>query len=126
MYISLFMNRPEFETHIQKWVTLDNQIRSVNDKIKVLREEKNKVENSILRHIETNKMQNAVVSISDGKLKFTNSKQTSPITLGHVEECLSKCIANKEHVEKIMNYIKSTRPSKYVGDIKRSYNDNNS
>ena len=33
---------------------------------------------------------------------------------------------SKDHVEKIMNYIKITRPSKYVGDIKRSYNDNNS
>jgi hypothetical protein len=120
------MNRPEFETNIQKWVMLDNQIRYINDKIKVLREDKNKVENSIIRHIETNKMQNSVVSISDGKLKFTNYKQTSPITLSHVEECLSKCIANKDHVEKIMNYIKSTRPSKYVSDIKRTYNDNNS
>ena len=120
------MNRQEFESNIQKWVSLDNQIRNVNDRIKAMREEKNKVEKSILHHIETNKMQNSVVSISDGKLKFTNSKQTAPITLSHVEECLSKCIANKDHVEKIMNYIKITRPSKYVGDIKRSYNDNNS
>ena len=120
------MNKSHFETSIQKWVALDNQIRNINEKTKILRDEKNNLEESILQHIETNKLNNAVVSISDGKLKFVNSKQTAPLSLTFVEDCLTKCISNKEHVEKIMKYIKSARPSKYIPDIKRTYNDNES
>ena len=119
------MNKSQFETSIQKWVSLDNQIRSINEKTKSLRDEKNNLEESILHHIETNKLNNAVVSISDGKLKFVNSKQTAPISLTFVKDCLSKCISNPEHVERIMKYIKNSRPSKYIPDIKRTYNNEN-
>ena len=120
------MNKSQFESSIQKWVLLDNQIRNINEKIKQLRDEKNNLEESILQHIETNKLNNAVVSITDGKLKFVNLKQTAPISLTFIEDCLTKCISNKEHVDKIMKYIKSARPSKYIPDIKRTYNENES
>ena len=118
------MNKSQFETSIQKWVALDNQIRNINERTKQLRDEKNHLEETILQHIETNKLNNAVVNISDGKLKFVNSKQTSPLSLSFVEECLGKCISNKEHVERIMKFIKTSRPAKYVPDIKRTYNEN--
>ena len=120
------MNKSQFETSIQKWVSIDNQIRIINERTKLLRDEKNHLEESILHHIDTNKLNNAVVSISDGKLKFVNLKQTAPISIKFVEECLTKCISNKEHVERIMKYIKDSRPSKYIPDIKRTYTDNDS
>lgn len=123
MYI---MDKSQFEKSIQKWVALDNQIKNINERTKTLRDEKNHLEKNILQHIETNKLNNAVVSISDGKLKFVNLKQTAPLSLSFVEECLMKCISNKEHVERIMKYIKSSRPSKYIPDIKRTYNEEDS
>ena len=33
-----------FEESIQKWVSLDNQLRSLHDKTKQLREDKNNIE----------------------------------------------------------------------------------
>ena len=66
-------------------------------------------------------MANATVKISDGKLRFTSSRQTPPLTFKHIEECLTKCIQNPEQVEKIMTYIKETRDIKYIPDIKRTY-----
>lgn len=119
------MNKTQFESSIQKWVTLDNQIRNINDKAKQLRDEKNHLEETILQHVETNKLNNVVVNISDGKLKFLNSKQTTPLSLSFVEECLGKCISNKEYVERIMTFIKASRVTKYVPDIKRIYNNEN-
>ncbi len=120
------MSKSPFETNIQKWVALDNQLRNINEKTRILRDEKNNLEKNILQHIETNKLNNAIVNISDGKLKFTNTKQTAPLSLGFVEDCLSKCISNKEHVERIMKFIKTSRPTKYIPDIKRTYNENDS
>ena len=71
--------------------------------------------------METNNLNNATVQISDGRLRFVNSKQTAPITLKYIEQCLGECIGNKEQVELIINYIKEKREVKYLPDIKRYY-----
>jgi hypothetical protein len=113
-----------FEESIQKWVSLDTQLRSLHDKTKQLREDKNKIEDGIIKYVDSHNLQNSVVKISDGKLKFTMVKQTNPLTLKYVEECLGKCIKNPEQVKLIMNYIKESRNSKIIPDIKRFYANN--
>lgn len=108
-----------FQDNIKKWVALDNQLKTVNERVKQMRDEKNTLEEGILGYVETNNLSNATVNISDGKLRFVSSKQTAPITLKYVEECLTKCITNPEQVGKIMKVIKESREVKYVADIKR-------
>jgi hypothetical protein len=113
-----------FEENIQKWVSLDNQLRSLHDKTKQLREDKNNLEDGIIKYVDAHNLQNSVVKLSDGKLKFTMVKQTNPLTLKYVDECLGKCIKNPEQVKLIMNYIKESRNSKIIPDIKRFYANN--
>ena len=108
-----------FEENIKKWVALDNQLKTVNERVRQMRDEKNTLEEGIMTYVETNKLTNATVNISDGKLRFVTAKQTAPLTLKQVEECLSKCISNQDQVEKIMKIIKESREVKYTADIKR-------
>jgi len=113
-----------FEESIQNWVTTDNKIRSLNEELKELREERNSANDVIMAYVETNKLANATVKISDGKLRFTSARQTAPLTLKYLNECLTKCIQNEEQVGLIMKYIKESRNVKYMPDIKRSYENN--
>ena len=108
-----------FEDNIKKWVALDNQLKTVNERVKQMRDEKNTLEEGILGYVETNKLTNATVNISDGKLRFVTAKQTAPLTLKYVEECLLKCIGNQNQVIQIMKIIKESREVKYIADIKR-------
>lgn len=110
-----------FETSIQSWVSLDNQIRTLSEKVRELRAERNDIGDNIIAYVETNELSNAVVQISDGKLRFNVTRQTSPLTLKHVEECLRKCINDQDKVSAIMKYIKDTREVKESSDIKRTY-----
>ena len=110
-----------FETSIQEWVSLDNQLRTLNDKVKELRSERNDIGDNIITYVETNELNHAVVKISDGRLRFGVTKQTAPLTLRHVEDCLKKCINDEEKVSAIMKYIKETRYVKENTDIKRTY-----
>jgi hypothetical protein len=110
------------EENIKKWVSLDNQIKTFTDKTKHLREEKNGLEENILQYIEKNQLKNATINISDGKLRFVSTKQTAPLTLKYIEECLGKCIANSAQVQQIMKVIKESREVKYTEDIKRYAN----
>ena len=108
-----------YEENIKKWVALDNQLKTVNERTKQLRDEKNTLEESIMGYVETNSLSNATVNISDGKLRFVTAKQTAPLTLKYVEECLLKCIGNQNQVTQIMKIIKDSREVKYTADIKR-------
>jgi predicted transcriptional regulator len=107
---------------IQNWVELDNELKKLNEKAKDVRTRKNDIEDKIMTYVEDNNMNNSVVNITDGKIKFCETKQTSPITLGFLEKCLSEVIANQGQVKQIVDYIKSKRETKMVPEIKRYYN----
>ena len=116
------MSTNNLEKTIQNWVELDNELKKLNEKSKDIRTRKNDVEDKIMTYVEDNDMNNSVVNIVDGKIKFCETKQTSPLTLGFLEKCLSEVIANQGQVKQIVDYIKSKRETKMVPEIKRYYN----
>jgi predicted transcriptional regulator len=107
---------------IQNWVELDNELKKLNERAKDVRTRKNDIEDKIMTYVEDNNMNNSVVHITDGKIKFCETKQTPPLTLGFLEKCLSEVIANQGQVKQIVEYIKSKRETKMVPEIKRYYN----
>ena len=111
-----------FETKIKEWVNIDNQIKYQNDKLKQLREKKNDLNEDLNNYIETNELNNAIIQISDGSLKYNTFKSTQPLTLKYINSCLSNCITNPETVEQLMTYIKEHRDTKYTSELKRYYN----
>lgn len=109
-----------FPDNVRNWVSLDNELKILNDKARIIREERNTLGESIANYVETENLHNATIEISDGKLKFQNSKQNQPLTYKLVETCL-KDVMPEEEAKKIIKYIKSKREVKIVSDIKRSY-----
>jgi hypothetical protein len=111
-----------FENNIQQWVSIDNQMKILNDKMKELREKKNNLTEQINSHIETSQLSNASIKLNDGQLKFVKVKETQQLTFKYLETCLSEIIKNEEQVKKIVEYIKNKREVKFVPEIKRLYN----
>lgn len=111
----------EFEQEIKEWVSIDNQIRILNEKMRELRDQRNDKNEKIMYYVETHNLSRASVNISDGKLRFASSRHVAPLTLKYVEDCLMKCIKNVDQVSTIMDYIKETRNVQYTSDIKRTY-----
>ncbi len=111
-----------FQEHIKKWVQLDSQLKIINENAKDIRTQRNNLSDTIFDFVDTNNLSTSTIKISDGKLKFAQTKQTSPITLGFLETCLGEIINNDTQVTKIMDYIKQQREVKMVPDIKRYYN----
>jgi hypothetical protein len=110
-----------FQTNIKKWVSLDSKLKTLNEQTKEIRNERNDLVNNIFEFVEDNNLSTSTIKISDGKLKFSQNKQTAPITLGFLEECLTEIFHDEEKVSQIMNYIKDKREVKIVPDIKRYY-----
>ena len=111
-----------FQEHVKKWVSLDTQLKLLNEKTKEIRNERNELTDSIIEFVEDNNLSSSTIKISDGKLKFAQNRQTAPITLGFLENCLTEIIGDEEKVDHIMNYIKDKREIKIIQDIKLYYN----
>ena len=111
-----------FEQKIQEWVSIDNQLRALNEKTKILREKKSEINDTLTHFAEHNNLNNATIQISDGKLKFVTSKIQPPLTFKHLEKSLSGVIANDEKVKQLVKHIKDTRETKVVCDLKRFTN----
>ena len=113
----------EIQSSVKQWVELDNKIKELSEKIKEIREQKKHHEENIIEFMSENTTNNTtpIIKISDGRLKFVETKQTAPLTLKFVEQCLSEKIANVNTVEQLMTHIKSKRESKSIPELKRYY-----
>ena len=111
-----------FENQIQQWVSLDNQLKQLNEKVKELRDKRNNLENNITSYASENNLSNATVKINDGRLKFTNSKIPEPLTFKYLERTLGEVIKNESQVNLIMEHLKQKRAIKIVPEIKRFSN----
>lgn len=111
-----------FENQIQQWVSLDNQLKQLNGKVKDLRDKRNNLEENITSYASENNLSNATVKISDGRLKFTNTKVQEPLTFKYLEKTLGEVIKNESQVKLIMEHLKQKRSIKIVPEIKRFSN----
>ena len=110
-----------FATQVKTWVLLDNQLHAVNLEAKRLRAERAPLETTILSYVATNQLASTTIAITDGKLRFATTKQTAPLTLTHVEKCLSRTLHDPQLVQQLIDVISTTRDVKLVSDIKRTY-----
>jgi uncharacterized coiled-coil DUF342 family protein len=108
-----------FEESIQKWVSIDNQIKIMNEKLKELRDKRCEISDSISSYVDNNNMQNLSVQISDGRLRFVNTRVQEPLTFKYLEKSLGEVIKNETQVKQIIEYLKKNRETKVVQEIKR-------
>lgn len=108
-----------FKEDIQSWVQLDNEISILSDKIRRLKEQKAIISNKVLTSVEEQQLQKATIKISDGMLKFTQTKISEPLSFRYLETKLSNIITDKEKLNQIIQYLKVNRATKISHDIKR-------
>ena len=114
-------NNGEFVENIQKWVAIDSQLKMMNEKTKLMRDNKHELSEKISKYVDTNGLRDNKVEISDGTLRFCEKKEYAPLTFGYIEEALGKLIPSKENVDKIIKHLKDNRETKTVPDIRRTF-----
>jgi hypothetical protein len=111
-----------FQNQVQQWILIDNQLKILNDKVKELREKRSSATDNLINYASANNLSSSVIQISDGKLKFANTKVTEPLTFKYVEKTLGEVIKNESQVKLIMEHLKNKRETKIVSEIKRVSN----
>jgi hypothetical protein len=114
-------NKEVFINNVKQWVNLDNQLKMVNEKTKIMRERKMLLNSQICEFVNKNNINHKHIEISDGVLKFYKRKEYKPLSYGFIESSLHEIIPNKEHVEGILKYLKEKRETVIHDDIRRNY-----
>ena len=115
------VNKEQFVENIKGWVTLDNQLKVVNEKTRRMREHKQKLNQEICDFAIHNNIDHKYIEISDGTLKFVKRKEYKPITYTFLEKTLSEIMPNKKELSFVMNYIKDKRDIVIHDDIRRNF-----
>lgn len=108
-----------FSDNIKKWVAIDEQIKQINNELKVKRESRSKILQSILEYKTANNLDGNMIKYNSEMLKFIKTRQYQPITYELIKTSLNDLIDDSEQVDFIINYIKEKRNYKNVEDIKR-------
>lgn len=111
-----------FENQIKQWVQLDDQLKRFNQQIRELREKKISLEKTITTYTASNNLSGTTLQVSDGKLKFVNTRVPETLTFKYLEKSLNEIIKNENQVKSIIDHIKQKREFKIVPEIKRFSN----
>jgi predicted nucleic acid-binding Zn-ribbon protein len=108
------------ESHLEKWLLLDNQIKQYNEKIGELRERKKVMEKQMIDYVSKQKEHPSFYKVSTNeKVKFTHTNVYSPLTFTYLEKSLNEIVKNKEQVELILQYIRQKREKKVITQLSR-------
>lgn len=110
-----------FDANVREWVAADNEVRCLQTQLTAARVRRRDAQGAVLQQVETQKLGDATVKISDGTLSFTPTVTRGQLTFRHVRECLERCIGNEEAVCTIIDHIKESRPEQQSVAIRRVY-----
>ena len=100
-----------FNNSIIEWVNVDNTQREYLDKLKDIREEKTKLSDKLVEHIQTNDMESNIFKITslDTNVQLSKTNVQESLTFKLIEECLNEYLDDSSKTEDIINLIKNKR-----------------
>ncbi len=111
---------------VQEWVELDNMILKNKEQIQEKVEKKKQLEEEILDYVETNKLENLCLNISDGTIKFCKRTSTQPLSMKTLRQLLEKYNKDKNssvNINDICDFIATNLEKKNQTYLKRDIKD---
>lgn len=108
----------ELVDNVKRWITIDNEIKEMQKKMKAFRKEKKALTESLVNVMKENEID--CFDIQNGQLQYTRTKTKAPLSKKHLLTSLMKFFENdKSTVEKLGTFILDSRQEKIRENIKR-------
>jgi hypothetical protein len=95
----------EFKAGVRSWVDIDDKIKTLQRKMKELRDEKKPYEDQIMTFME--KHCKNTIQFSTGKLKLNKSESKTPLKMDYIKNVLSQHLHNSEKVGEVSKTLEN-------------------
>lgn len=110
----------KFVDSIKSWVVLDDKIKKLKEEIKTLTTDKAEYEKIVLEELD--KMDEKVISISDGKLRKNITKSQVPLKKEHIQKTILDLTKDQLKATSIFNDMMKSRQTVERINLKRTKN----
>ncbi len=114
------MSNEELLDNVKSWISLDNDIRSLQKAIKLKRKEKKSITDSLVGIMKDNDIDQ--FNIPDGELVYTKTKTKAPLSKKHLLTSIATFFQNSNDprlVQELSTFIMNSRQEKEKENIKR-------
>lgn len=123
------INQNNFKEKLNEWILIEKKIDEMNKKIKLLRDQKDKKEELILKYMKDSNLENKIIKLNNQKISIGNDNTYTTLSYKYIEETLKKKYS-ESNVKEIIKYLKSEREKKInkilkKGNIKNTNRENN-
>ena len=109
-------------TKLFKWIDIDDKIKKYNEKIKLLRNEKDIISKDMLNSLDTDKpLPIYNISNINTSITFKNNKSYENYTDKFYKDCFSEFLNSEEKAKELLDFMKEKRKVKEKIIIKRNY-----
>ena len=110
------------EQNILKWIQFDNKIKEYNDKMKLLKEERDKISGSMIQEVSTNEdLPVYNVTNLNASVAFQKTNVYENYTNKFYKECFSEFLGSEEKADDLIKFMKQKRKVEQKINIKRGY-----
>jgi hypothetical protein len=110
----------EFKKNVKEWLTLDDDILTLQNAIKERRSKKNELTPKIIEYMDKYEIND--LNTNNGKLKFSKTLQTKPLNKQFLVSRLGDFFKDFNKGEKIASYILENRDKAEVMKLRRVQN----
>jgi len=115
------ISRETLTNKIKRWVQLDTQLKVINERTKLMRDERGRLSGEICMDLNSAGISKQKIILPDGDLKVYEKKDYSPLTFGFLEQHLGTIMSDPQQVSYVIDYLKQKREIKCSNDLKRTY-----
>jgi hypothetical protein len=115
------ISRETLTNKIKRWVQLDTQLKLINEKTKMMRDERGRLSGEICMDLQSAGISKQKIILPDGDLKIYEKKDYSPLTFVFLEQHLGNIMSDPQQVSFVIDYLKQKREIKCSNDLKRTY-----
>ena len=105
------VNQSNFKDKLNEWILIEKKIDEMNKKIKLLRIEKEKKEEKILKYMKDQNLESKTIKFNNHKFSVGNDNTYTTLSYKYIEETLNKKFS-ETNVKEIIKYLKSEREKK--------------
>lgn len=106
--------------HVQQYIAIDDELQSLQEQQRQLRERKQQVQSQIIKTMKDHKLDHRTMKLGSHQLSIGSRKQYSALSFSYIQSSLEQLIPDKEHRDYVLQYLRDNREVKTVEEIKSS------